>query len=61
MTLHLIRQNFLLLLITVLEELLNNVVAEDIRRELQGIWENFFEDLVFFITVGSLQFLLDKS
>jgi hypothetical protein len=39
---------------------LNDIVAEDIGHQLQGVGLNLAENLLLLITVGCLQFLLDK-
>ena len=61
MALHLFRQNTLLMLVAMLEEFLNNVISEDISRELKCIRAYLSEDLVLVVTVGILQLLLDES
>ena len=43
-----------------LEQLLNDVVAEDIGHQLKRIGLNLGKDLVFLIAVCGLQFLLDE-
>lgn len=59
--LHLLSQNPLLHLIAVLEHLLDHIVAENIRHQLQGVGLDLAEDLLFLITVSSFEFLLDES
>ena len=61
MVFHLVCQNLLLRLIAVLEQLLNDVVAEDIGHQLKRIGLNLGKYLVFLIAVCCLQFLLDES
>ena len=51
---HLICEDLLLGLITMLEEFLYHVVTEDISHKLYGIRMNLSEHLVFLIAVGSL-------
>ena len=61
MPLHLIRQHRLLLLGSMLEELLDHVVTEDIGHELQRIGLQLPEDLLLFVAVGRLKLLLDET
>ena len=61
MTLHLLRQDGLLLLSSMLEELLNNVVPKDVCHELQGIGLDLSKNLFLLIAVGRLQLLLDET
>ena len=58
---HLVGEDLLLSLVTVLEQLLNHVVAKDIGHQLQAVRLNLAEDLFFFVTVGSLQLLLNEA
>ena len=44
-----------------LEELLDHVISEDILHELNSVWFDFSEHLVFLIAVCSLELLLDKA
>ena len=60
MILHLIRQDLLLRLITVFEELLDHVITEHIRHELDGVRVYFAEDLVLLVAVSGLELLLDE-
>ena len=57
---HLIGQYLLLRLIPVFEELLNNIIAENIGHQLNRIWIQLSEDLVFFVAVGRLKLLLNE-
>ena len=57
MIVHLLSQNLFLHLIAVLEELLNNIVAKDIRHELQGVGLYLGEEMVLLATICSLEFL----
>ncbi len=43
------------------EKLLNHIIAEHIRHQLNGVRVYFPEDLVFLIAVCRLQFLLNES
>ena len=61
MTLHLVCQYLFLRLIAVFEKLLYNVVPEDIGHKLKRIRLDLTENLIFLITVCSLQFLLDEA
>lgn len=61
MTSHLIRQVFLLSLVSMLEELLDDVVPEDISHQLDGIGGKLSKDLIFFIAIRRLEFLLDEA
>lgn len=61
MPLHLVGQDLFLRLISVFEKLLDNIVAEDVRHQLQGVGLNFTENLFFLITVGGFQFLLNET
>ena len=60
MVLHLLGQNPLLYLIPVLEELLDDIVAEDIGHQLKRVRLDFAEQLLFLVAVCGFQFLLDK-
>jgi len=59
--LHLVRQHLLLRLVTMFEKLLNHVIAEHIRHQLYGIRMYFPEDLLLFIAISGLKFLLNES
>ena len=61
MAAHLISKQLFLSLISVLEKLLNNVVTEDVRHQLASVRLKLPEDLVFFVTIGGLELLLDES
>lgn len=61
MSLHLVREDLLLRLITMLEQLLDNIIAKDISHQLQAIWLYFMEHLFFLIAIRGFQFLLDKA
>lgn len=58
---HLIRQNLLLRLVTMLKQLLHNIVTEDIGHQLQTVWLDLSEHLLLFVAVGSFQLLLNKT
>ena len=61
MALHLTNKNLLLSLVTVLEELLDDVVAKDILHELERILLEFPEDTFLDFAICSFELLLDKS
>ncbi len=61
MSSHLIRQSLFLRLIAVLEELLDNVIAKNVSHELNCVWMELPEDLVFLVAVGGLELLLNES
>jgi hypothetical protein len=61
MILHALCQHSLLKLVAVFKEFLNNIIAKDIRHKLQSVGVDFTEDLVLFITICRLEFLLDES
>lgn len=61
MPLHLVGQDLFLRLISVFEKLLDNIVAEDVCHQLQGVGLDFTENLLFLITVGGFQFLLNET
>ena len=61
MVLHLVGQYLLLRLISMFEEFLDHVVAEDVGHQLYSIGGELSEDLIFFVAIGSLQLLLDES
>ena len=61
MAFHLVRQYLLLRLVAMFEKFLDDVVAEYVLHELHDIWQNFFEDCLFFVAVGRLELLLDES
>lgn len=58
--LHLIGQDLLLGLITMFEEFLDDIIAEDVGHQLNGVGLNLPKDLILLITVGGLQLLLDE-
>ena len=58
---HLLSQSFLLGLIAVLKELLDNVVTKDIHHELNSVGLDLLENLLLFIAIGCFQLLLDKA
>ncbi len=60
-TLHVVTQDLLLDLTTVLEELLNHVVSEHVLHELDGVGFDLPEDLILLVAVGRLQLLLNES
>lgn len=58
--LHVLSQNSFLHLVTMLKELLNYIVAKDVSHKLQCVRLYFAEDLVFLVTICSLEFLLNE-
>lgn len=60
MPLHLVCQNLLLGLVAMFEELLDHVVAKDIRHQLERVWKDLTEDLFFLVAVRILKLLLDE-
>lgn len=61
MSFHLVCQNLLLRLVAMLEELLYNIISKDVCHQLQTIALNLTENLLLFVTVCRLQFLLDET
>ena len=61
MALHPVGQLLLLRLVAVLEELLHDVVAEDVRHQLQRVGEDLPEELRLLVAVGGLQLALDEA
>jgi hypothetical protein len=61
MVLHLLSQYSFLDLISMFEQLLNDVVAENISHQLQGVGLNLAEQLLFLVTIGGFQLLLDEA
>lgn len=60
MTLHLIGEDLLLCLITMLEEFLDDIIAKYVCHQLDGIWLDLAEDLILLVGIGRLQFLLNE-
>lgn len=58
--LHLRRQSLLLQLLSVLEALLNNVVAVDVHHQLNGVWLDFRENAVLLVGGGRRDLVLDE-
>lgn len=58
---HLTNKNLLLRLVTVLEELLDDIVAKDILHELECILLELPEDTFLDFTVCSFKLLLDEA
>lgn len=58
---HLVGQNLLLVLVAVLKQFLNNVIAKNVGHQLQCVRLDLAEHLLFLVAVGSLQLLLDKA
>ena len=61
LALHLSGDDFLLNLVSVFEEFLNDVVAKDILHELKCVGFDFSENLVLLVAVRRLKLLLDES
>ncbi len=61
LALHDAGEHFLLDLVPVLEEFLDDIVAEDILHELDGVGFDLPEDLVLLVAIGSLELLLDEA
>lgn len=60
MTAHLVGKDLLLSLVAMLEQFLDNIVAEDIGHQLEAVWLDLAENLLLFIAVRSLELLLDE-
>jgi hypothetical protein len=58
---HLFGQYSLLDLVAVLEKLLDDIVAKDVRHELKCVGLNLTENLILLIAIGGFQFLLDET
>ena len=58
---YVICQAFLLYLVSMLEKLLDDVVAEDVHHDLKGTWKNFPKDLLFIVTIRCLESFLNHS
>mmetsp|Transcript_21722 Transcript_21722/g.47599 ORF Transcript_21722/g.47599 Transcript_21722/m.47599 type:complete len:265 (-) Transcript_21722:558-1352(-) len=56
----LLRQDAALIRIAILEKLLDDIVAKDVRGQLVHLLENLFEGLLFLFFGGHLQLLLDQ-
>ena len=61
MAFHLVRQYLLLRLVAMFEKFLDDVVAKYVLHELHDIWQNLFKYRLFFVAIGRLKLLLDKS
>ena len=61
MALHLAGQDPLLTLVTMLKELLDDIVAKHVRHQLDSVGLNFLEDTLLLVTVGSLELLLNET
>lgn len=61
MSLHLIRQDLLLRLVSMFKQLLDDIVAKDIGHQLQAIGLNLAEHLLLLVAVGRFQFLLNEA
>lgn len=61
MALHLICECFLLRLIAMLKQFLNDVVPEHVCHELDRVRLYFGEDLLFLIAIGGFELLLNES
>lgn len=61
MALHARSQDLLLDLITMFEEFLNHIVAENVLHELHQVRKEFFENAGFLVAVCCLKLLLDEA
>lgn len=61
MPFHLVRQDLLLGLVAMFEQLLNDIVSKHIRHQLKAVGLNLTEHLFLFIAVGCFQLLLDET
>lgn len=61
MPLHLVRQDLFLGLVTMFEQLLNDIVSKHVRHQLKAVRLDLTEHLFLFIAVGCFQFLLDET
>jgi hypothetical protein len=59
--LHLLGQDSLLHLTSMLKHLLDHVVSKDVRHQLQSIRLNLAKDLFFFVAIGRFKLLLNES
>lgn len=57
---HLVGQDLLLGLVSMLKELLYHIVPKDVAHQLKRVRQYFAEDLVLLVAVGRLQLLLDE-
>jgi hypothetical protein len=60
MPLHLLRQDALLHLVPMLKELLDDIVSEDVRHQLQGILSDLREHNLLLVAIRGLELLLDE-
>lgn len=60
MVFHLTGQDLLLCLVTMLKELLYDIIAKDINHQLHRIRKNFSKNQIFLVAVGCLKLLLDE-
>lgn len=58
---HLLGEHPLLHLVSVLKKLLYHVITENIRHQLECVGLNFAEELLFLITISSLELLLNEA
>jgi hypothetical protein len=61
MAFHLPSQDALLQLVTMLEEFLNDIVAENVRHQLERILSNLRKDNLLLVAVGRFELLLDEA
>lgn len=59
--LHATGQDLLLILVPVLKELLNHIVAKDVSHQLHRVLLDLAEDSIFLLALGGLQLLLDET
>lgn len=57
---HLLCQSFLLSLISMLKELLDHIIAEEVHHQLEGIGHDLLENSFLFIAIGTLKLLLNE-
>jgi hypothetical protein len=60
-SLHLIRQDLLLRLVSMFKQLLDDIVAKYIGHQLQAIGLNLAKHLLLLVAVGRFQFLLNET
>ncbi len=61
MPLHLLRQEFALRVVAVLEHFLDDIVAKDVAHQLSCMWQHFVEERLLFFRRGRIELLLDKT
>lgn len=61
MALHLSCQHLLLRLIAVFEEFLDDIITKHVGHQLSRVWMQLAKNLILFVTIGRLKFLLDEA